>query len=112
MGLIAGTTQGSSGISAQVVAPHYHGRSLESSAYAFLVAFTFLLFGSAQVTAAMTTDLLTPERQQRSLVAFVPTLIFTRFGIGLADTISPEAFDRLLLVVFCLMEIRLITDVL
>ncbi|MDH3547458.1 MAG: sulfite exporter TauE/SafE family protein [Gammaproteobacteria bacterium] len=111
VGLIAGTTQGSSGISAQIVAPYYHGRSLEAAAYGFLVAFSFLLFSTAQMTGALTTNLLTPARLQLSLMALVPTLIFTRIGIGLADTISPRVFNRILLVVFCLMEIKLIADV-
>ncbi|MDH3747259.1 MAG: sulfite exporter TauE/SafE family protein [Gammaproteobacteria bacterium] len=112
VGLIAGTSQGTTGISAQVVAPYYHGRSLEAPAYALLVAFTFLLFSSAQMTAALSTNLLTLERLQLSLIALVPTLIFTRVGISLADTISLEAFNKILLVVFCLMEIKLIADVL
>ena len=64
------------------------------------------------MTGALTTDLLTPERLQLSLVALVPTLIFTRIGISLADTISPEVFNKLLLVAFCLMEIKLVLDVL
>ena len=111
VGLIAGTTQGATGISSQVVAPYYHGRSLAAPAYAFLVAFTFLLFSSAQMTGALSTGLLTTDRLQLSLIALLPTLIFTRIGLGLADTISPEVFNKVLLVVFCLMEVRLIIDV-
>ena len=111
LGLIAGTSQGATGISAQVVAPYYHGRSLQPAAYAFLVAFTFLLFSTAQITAALTTELITPDRLQLSLMALVPTLIFTRAGIGLADKISLELFNKFLLLIFCLMEIKLIADV-
>ena len=111
VGAIAGTTQGATGISAQVVAPYYHGRSLQAPAYAFLVAFTFLLFSTAQMTGVLSTDLLTPDRLKLSLIALVPTLIFTRVGISLADTISPEVFNKVLLVAFCLMEIKLILDV-
>jgi len=111
VGLLAGTTQGATGISAQIVAPYYHGRALAAPAYAFLVAFTFLLFSSAQMTGAVSTNLLTADRLQLSLIALVPTLIFTRVGIGLADSISPEVFNKVLLVVFVLMEIKLIFDV-
>ena len=112
LGLIAGTTQGATGISAQVVAPYYHGRSLEASAFAFLVSFTFLLFSAAQITVALTTELITPDRLQLSLIALIPTLIFTRIGISLADKVSLQLFNKFLLFIFCLMEIKLIADVL
>jgi uncharacterized membrane protein YfcA len=111
IGLIAGTSQGATGISAQVIAPYYHGRSLQASQYAFIVAFTFNVFSAAQMTGALTNDLLTEERLKLSLIALVPTLIFTRIGIGLADKISIETFNKILLVVFILMEIKLIADV-
>ncbi len=112
LGLAGGTIQGATGISAQIVAPYYHGRALAPAAYAFLVTFTFLLFSSAQITAAVGTNLMTPERIQLSLTALVPTLIFTRIGISLAGIMSQEVFNKILLVAFCLMEIKLIFDVL
>ncbi|MDH3431895.1 MAG: sulfite exporter TauE/SafE family protein [Gammaproteobacteria bacterium] len=111
LGAAAGTIQGATGISAQIVAPYYHGRSLPPPAYAFLVTFTFLLFASAQVGAAFTTELLTPARLQLSLAALVPTLIFTRVGIHFANVISHAVFNKVLLVVFCLMEIKLVADI-
>ncbi|MGI9270483.1 MAG: sulfite exporter TauE/SafE family protein [Woeseiaceae bacterium] len=112
IGLIAGTTQGATGISAQIIAPYYHGRALQASQYAFIVAFTFMVFSAAQMTGALTNELITTERLQLSLIALVPTLIFTRVGIGLADKISIETFNKILLVIFFLMEIKLIADVL
>jgi uncharacterized membrane protein YfcA len=112
LGLAGGTIQGATDISAQIVAPYYHGRALAPAAYAFLVTFTFLLFSTAQMTTAVGTNLLTPERLQLSLVALIPTLIFTRIGISLAGTLSQETFNKILLVAFCLMEIKLVFDVL
>lgn len=111
IGLIAGTTQGATGISSQVIAPYFHGRSLQASQYAFIVAFTFMVFSTAQMAGALTNDLITAERLRLSLIALVPTLIFTRIGISLADKISIETFNKVLLVVFFLMEIKLIADV-
>jgi uncharacterized membrane protein YfcA len=111
LGFAGGTIQGATGISAQIVAPYYHGRSLAPAAYAFLITFTFLLFASAQMTAAVGTDLLTPQRLQLSLAALVPTLIFTRIGIGLAGVMSQAVFNNILLVTFLLLEIKLIVDV-
>lgn len=110
LGAAAGTIQGATGISAQIIAPYYHGRSLVPAAYAFLLTFTFLLLSSAQISAALTTELLTPERMQLGLAALVPTLIFTRYGISLAGKFSQDTFNKVLLVAFCLMEIKLIAD--
>lgn len=112
LGFAGGTIQGATGISAQIVAPYYHGRSLAPAAYAFLVTFTFLLFSSAQITTAVGANLMTAERLQLGLVALVPTLIFTRIGISLAGTMSRELFDKILLIAFCLMEVKLVFDVL
>jgi hypothetical protein len=58
------------------------------------------------------TGLLTPQRLQLSLLALVPTLIFTRIGIANAGAMSQDAFNKILLVTFCLMELKLIADVL
>jgi uncharacterized membrane protein YfcA len=112
LGAAAGSLQGATGISAQIVAPYYHGRSLAPAAYAFLLTSTFLLFASAQVTAAFTTELLTPARLQLSLAALLPTLLFTRIGISFANVISHEVFNKVLLMTFCLLEIKLIADIL
>ena len=57
------------------------------------------------------TQLFTPQRLLVGLIALVPTLFFTRLGIGLAGRISNTVFQRLLLVVFVLVEIKLLADV-
>jgi len=111
LGLAAGTIQGATGISAQVVAPYFHARGLVREAYAFAVAFTFLLFTIAQFTAMANTDLLTPERVKLSLLALVPALLFTRVGISLSGRISVTVFNRILLAVFVAMELKLIVDI-
>jgi len=111
VGGTAGTVQGATGVSAHIVAPYYHGRNVPPEAYAFLVAFSFLVFSVAQLSAAVGTQLFTPQRLLVGLIALVPTLFFTRLGIGLAGRISNTVFQRLLLVIFVLMEIKLLTDV-
>jgi uncharacterized membrane protein YfcA len=111
LGLAAGTIQGATGISAQVVAPYFHARGLVREAYAFSVAFTFLLFTIAQFTAMASTDLLTPDRVKLSLLALVPALLFTRIGISLSGRISVAVFNRILLAVFVAMELKLIVDI-
>ena len=57
------------------------------------------------------TDLLTPDRVKLSLLALVPALIFARIGISLSGKISVADFNRILLVVFVAMELKLIVDI-
>ncbi|MBT8110286.1 MAG: sulfite exporter TauE/SafE family protein [Gammaproteobacteria bacterium] len=111
VGFTAGTIHGATGISSHIVAPYFHGRSLAPDAYAFLVACAFLTFSAAQLVTAASTQLFTADRLLIGLVALLPTLVFTQAGIRLARIVSDSAFQKILIAVFVLMEIKLITDV-
>jgi uncharacterized membrane protein YfcA len=111
VGGTAGTIQGATGVSAHIVAPYFHGRNVPPEAYAFLVAVSFLVFSVAQLSAAASTDLFTSQRLLVGFIALVPTLFFTRLGIGLAGRISNTVFQRSLIVIFVVMEIKLLADV-
>lgn len=111
VGFTAGTIQGATGVSAHIVAPYFHGRRITADAYAFLIASAFLTFSTAQLTTATGTQLFTTERLILGSIALAPTLAFTRVGILFADKISEDAFQKLLIAIFVLMEIKLITDV-
>lgn len=111
IGFTGGTIQGATGVSAHVVAPYFHGRALSANAYAFLIACAFLIFSCAQLTTATSTQLFTPARLIVGTIALLPTLVFTRIGIAFAGKLSTTVFQRLLIVIFVVMEIKLITDV-
>ena len=111
VGLIGGTIQGATGVSAHVVAPYFHEPQIKPEVYAFLVASTFLIFSVAQMGAAIGTQLFTPERLVLGAIALLPTLLFTRLGISLAGRISAIVFNRILVVTFLIMEIKLLSDV-
>lgn len=111
LGTAAGVIQGATGISAQVVAPYYHAHGLVLQPYAFTVAFTFLFLSLGQFAGMSGLALLNPQRIQLSLMAMIPALVFTRIGIGLAGQISTAVFNRILLVTFVAMEIKLLVDV-
>lgn len=110
-GASAGTIQGAMGISASIVGPYYHASGLARETYAFMTAFTFLLFGLAQFTAMSQVALLTTDRLAIGLIAIVPTLLFTQVGLRISRKISEKAFNRLLIVLFVLMEIKLVSDI-
>ncbi len=112
LGFAAGTIQGATGISAQVVAPYFYARGLLQQPYAFAVAFAFLILGGSQLAGAASFDLFTMNRIQLSLLALIPTLVFTWVGTRMSHKLSADAFRRILLVTFVLMEVKLIVDIL
>lgn len=112
IGFTAGATQGATGVSAHIAAPYFHGRKVPAQAYAFLIASAFLTSSTAQLATAAGTELFTPGRLLLGLIALVPTLLFTRIGVAFSGKMSNHAFQRLLVILFVLMEIKLIADVL
>jgi uncharacterized membrane protein YfcA len=112
LGVSAGTIQGAMGISASIVGPYYHANGLARETYAFMTAFTFLLFGIAQFSAMSQVALLTPDRLAIGAIAIVPTLLFTQLGIRWSRRISEKNFNLVLIVLFILMEIKLVADIL
>ena len=110
-GISAGTIQGAMGISASIVGPYYHASGLARETYAFATAFTFLLFGFAQAGAMSRVDLFTTDRLAVGLIAIIPTLVFTQVGLRISSKISEKTFNRVLIVLFVLMEIKLVADI-
>lgn len=110
-GVSAGTIQGAMGISASIVGPYYHASGLARESYAFMTAFTFLIFGVSQFAAMSQVALLTPDRLTVGAIAVVPTLFFTQVGIRISRKISEQAFNRVLIVLFVAMEIKLLADI-
>ena len=112
LGTSAGTIQGATGISAPIVGPYYHAAGLTRESYAFAAAFTFLVFSIAQLTSMIRVDLMTTDRLVIGLAAVVPTLLFTQLGIRYSGKISDQTFNRILVVLFVLMELKLVLDIL
>jgi len=111
LGFAAGTIQGASGISAPIVAPYFHASGLVRDRYAFATATAFLLFSVAQLAGMNGLHLWTPERLATGVAVVIPTLLFTHLGIRLSHSISDRAFDRVILVLFLAMELKLIVDI-
>jgi uncharacterized membrane protein YfcA len=111
LGLAAGTLQGATGISAPVIAPYFHAHGLTLSAYAFAVASTFALLSAGQLAAMAGVDLMSPALFGYSVIATITTMIFLPVGVRLARHLTREAFDRILPVLFVLIEVKLIYDI-
>lgn len=112
LGLAAGSLQGATGISAPVIGPYYHAHGLSLSAYAFAVAFTFALLSVGQLSTMTTVQMFTPTLLLYSVMATLTTIIFMPIGVRLARYLKKEAFDRLLPVLFMLIEVKLLYDIL
>jgi uncharacterized membrane protein YfcA len=111
IGAAAGISQGATGVSAQIIAPYFHSKDIQPSAYAFLVATSFLTVSVAQLGTAFNAGIFTPERLALGAIALVPTLAFTQLGIRYASKVSQIAFQRALIVIFVVIEIKLVLDV-
>lgn len=110
-GLCAGVSQGATGISAQIIAPYFNSHNVKAAAYAFLVASAFLSASAAQLAASASSGILTGERLLLGIAALVPTLICTRLGILCAGKVSQSTFQKLLIAIFVIMEIKLLIDI-
>jgi len=112
LGFAAGSLQGATGISAPVIGPYYHVHQLTLSDYTFAVAFTFALLAFGQVTAMSTVDLMTPTLAGYSALATATTMLFMPLGVRFAKRVEREHFDKILPMLFLLIEIKLIYDIL
>jgi uncharacterized membrane protein YfcA len=111
LGASAGIIQGATGVSSHIVAPYFNSANIKPGAYAFLMATSFLTFSVAQLLTAVSSSLFTPDRVAIGLIALVPTLIFTQVGIAYSARISKDTFQKVLFIVFLLMEVKLLWDV-
>ncbi|MFQ5347785.1 MAG: TSUP family transporter [Rhodothalassiaceae bacterium] len=107
-GLVAGITQGATGISAPIIAPFLTSLGLVKQQFVFAIALAFTLLAIGQMSAILHYGLLTPQRLVEGLVALVPVMLFLPLGARLGRRISPRGFARLLIVVLIAMEARLL----
>lgn len=111
-GLAAGLMQGAAGISAPVTLSFLNAMRLTRPAFIATVSTIFLAMSLVQLPALFATGVMTPEIFTLSVVALVPLLVFMRLGSWLARHMSPDAFDRLTLLLLGALALRLYYDVL
>jgi hypothetical protein len=106
--LVAGGVQGATGIAGPIVAPYFHAYRLEPTAYVFVISVVFLVFGLSQIAAMSSLGLFTKERLIGGLIALIPVVVATPFGIRLSRRISRRAFDVCIVVILLAMGARLV----
>src|SRR3546814_9643808 len=70
----------------------------------------FLLFSVTQLPALAVAGIMTWSRLFEGVFALVPVLVLMPFGAWLSGRLSREAFDRLILVLLCIVAVKLLAD--
>lgn len=107
VGLVGGTLQGATGISAPVTVTFIHAMRLEREPFVFAVSAMFLAWAICQALALWIAGVLTPPRLVEGAIALVPIVLFMPLGNMAAKRLSRRAFEKAILVLLALMAVRL-----
>jgi uncharacterized membrane protein YfcA len=110
VGLAAGGLQGATGISGPLLTTYLHGFGLPPRAYVFSLSVLFFVFSSAQAVTLAGVGLYTPVRLLESLLALVPILLALPLGVRAARRLSPQTFQRVVLVLLAASVVSLLHD--
>lgn len=108
---LAGLSQGSTGIGGPVVATWMHSYRLESQVYVFAASIMFLAISGTHFFAVAGFGLFTQERFIQGLLAVIPATLFVQIGMWTTPYISAKWFNRLVLAIVCVMEVKMIWQV-
>ena len=107
----AGLSQGSTGIGGPIVATWMHSYRLESQVYVFAASIMFLVISGTHFFTAAGIGLFDQERLLQGLLAVIPATLFVQIGMWTTPYISKKWFNRLVIAIVCIMEIKLIFQV-
>ena len=107
-GVVAGTLQGAAGISAPVSVSFLNAMRMERPVFIATISAFFIAMSVVQLPALAVMGLLTPVLFALSLLAVLPILAFMPLGAWLANKLSAEGFDRLVLIMLSVLAIRLL----
>jgi uncharacterized membrane protein YfcA len=110
VGLVAGGLQGATGISGPLLTTWLHGFGLPPRAYVFAISSLFFVFSSVQTITLLGVGLYTPTRLVQSLLALLPILLALPLGVRAAKRLSPQTFQRVILVLLAASVVSLVND--
>lgn len=110
IGLVSGTLQGATGVSAPVSVTFINGMRLSRPQFVLTVSALFLAFVITQIPALTLAGVLTWQRALYSAAALLPVAAGMPLGNLFAKRLRPEAFDRLILVVLAGISLKLLWD--
>ena len=112
VGLVAGGLQGATGISGPLLTTWLHGFGMPPRTYVFAISTLFFVFSTVQAITLAGVGLYTPIRLLESLLALIPILLALPLGVRAARKLSPQTFQRVILVLLAASVVSLIHDTL
>lgn len=112
IGLAAGGLQGATGISGPLLTTWLHGFGLKPRAYVFALSTLFFVFACVQTVTLAGIGLYTRERVIESLLALIPIALTLPLGTAAARRLSPQTFQRIVLVLLAASVVSLLRDAL
>jgi uncharacterized protein len=106
--LLAGVSQGATGIAGPPVAIWMHAFRLTGEAYVFGVSMMFLVISGVHLAGVSGAGLMDPQRLMIGAIAVIPTILFVQLGMRTTKHVSPKLFNRIIIGFVVLMELRLI----
>lgn len=110
VGLVAGGLQGATGISGPLLTTWLHGFGLKPRAFVFAASTLFLVFAVGQAVTLAGVGLYTTERVVQSVLALLPILVALPLGSAAARRLSPQTFQRVVLVLLAGSVVSLVHD--
>ncbi|WP_277024584.1 sulfite exporter TauE/SafE family protein [Paracoccus hibiscisoli] len=112
VGVLAGTLQGATGMSAPISVTFLNALGLERRVFVGTIAVFFTALTLMQIPALALSGILTWERGLISLFALATVLAFMPLGAWLASRLSRRFFDITTLLLLVLLAAKIIVDVL
>jgi uncharacterized membrane protein YfcA len=108
VGTVGGFMHGATGNSGAVFGTFLHSLRLPRSEFVFAVTNVFLILSLAQVATLVIRGSFTGERTVQSLIAVVPVLVVTPFGVRVSRKLDATVFGRVVLAMLAIAGIRLV----
>jgi len=107
-GIAAGVLQGATGVSAPISVTFLNAMQLPRVVFIATISVFFAVMSLVQIPALIWLGLLDVTRLWLGLAAVVPLLLFMPVGNFLAQHVSRQVFDRVILILLALIATRLI----
>lgn len=107
-GLGGGILHGTTGVAAPVIATYAHSLRLPRSEFVAAISLPFVVLGVVQIVSLLALGGYDRERILAGLIACVPVLLVTPYGMRLGRKLSLETFQYVVLAVLGVAAVRLL----
>lgn len=111
VGLVGGTLQGATGISAPVIATYMHSLRLPRPEFIFAVTIPFQVLGMVQIVSMASLGVYTSDRIVAGVFAIIPVVVVLPIAMRLGKRFSQQTFQNFVLVILAASAARLLWSV-